>query len=191
MGMRTWLTNLTEAGQVRLLNVQLDKLFKAIGLSDSKTGTPIQDLTKDILNRIHPVGSIFISVDSSNPADLFGGEWERVKDTFLLAAGDVYAAGSTGGEAEHTLTTDEAPAHNHTPSSSSWYFNVSNGGLSSSVIARKRVASSTSSSIYVIAQDDGAYGNIYTYNTTNTIGGGQPHNNMPPYVAVFIWKRIS
>ena len=168
MGMRTWLTNLTEAGQVRLLNVQLDKLFKAIGLSDSKTGTPIQDLTKDILNRIHPVGSIFISVDSSNPADLFGGKWERVKDTFLLAAGDVYAAGTEGGEAAHTLTVSEMPSHNH------------NLKIQGTETAANALTYSSQKNRF------GGGGSL-----VQSTGDGQPHNNMPPYVAVFIWKRIS
>lgn len=168
MGMRTWLTNLTEAGQVRLLNVQLDKLFKAIGLNDSKTGTPIQDLTKDILNRIHPVGSIFISVDSSNPADLFGGEWERVKDAFLLAAGDVYAAGTEGGEAEHTLTVAEIPSHSHH--------------------VRTQGSETAQNALTYTSQKSRLAG---AGTLVQNAGGGQPHNNMPPYVAVFIWKRIS
>ena len=59
-----------------------------------------------ILDKIHPVGSIYISENSTSPATLFGGTWERVKDRFLLAAGDTYSAGSTGGSATHTLTVD-------------------------------------------------------------------------------------
>ena len=70
---------------------------------------------KALLNAIYPVGSIYMSVNSTSPATLFGGTWERIKDRFLLAAGDAYAAGGTGGEATHTLTEGEMPAHSHVP----------------------------------------------------------------------------
>ena len=67
----------------------------------------------DILLSVYPVGSIYKSTNSMSPAELFGGTWERIKDQFLLASGDTYAAGSTGGEATHTLTTNEMPSHSH------------------------------------------------------------------------------
>ena len=58
---------------------------------------------KQILNVIFPIGYIYISSSSNNPADIYGvGTWQQIKDTFILAAGDTYAAGSTGGEATHT-----------------------------------------------------------------------------------------
>lgn len=72
---------------------------------------------KDIINIVYPVGSIYMSVNDTDPSLLFHGTWERIKDRFLLAAGDAYAAGSTG--------------------------------------------------------------------------GSQPHNNMPPYLTVYMWKRIA
>ena len=66
-----------------------------------------------MLDNVWPVGSIYMSVNSTNPGTLFGGTWQRLKDRFLLGAGDTYAAGSQGGEATHTLTIDEMPAHSH------------------------------------------------------------------------------
>lgn len=51
-----------------------------------------------------PVGSIYMSVNSTSPATLFGGTWQRIQDRFLIAAGSTYKAGGTGGEATHTLT---------------------------------------------------------------------------------------
>ena len=69
---------------------------------------------KNILETVYPVGAIYISVNSINPATLFGfGTWNQIEDRFLLAAGPTYTAGSTGGEAEHTLTELEMPAHDH------------------------------------------------------------------------------
>lgn len=63
----------------------------------------------------YPVGSIYISVNSTSPATLFGGTWERIQDVFLLAAGSSYSAGSTGGAATVTLTAAQSgvPAHSH------------------------------------------------------------------------------
>ena len=66
------------------------------------------------LDKQYPVGSIYLSVNNTNPSELFGGTWERIKDKFLLASGDTYSNGSTGGSATHTLTTNEMPSHKHT-----------------------------------------------------------------------------
>ena len=74
-----------------------------------------------------------------DPSTLFGGTWERIKDTFLLAAGDSYSAGSTGGATTHThtnpstgstaITTDQMPSHNHSFSgtSSQWGYSRQTG----------------------------------------------------------------
>lgn len=123
-----------------------------------------------IADMIYPVGSIYMSVNSTSPATLFGGTWEQIEDRFLLAAGNTYTAGATGGNATHTLTIDEMPSHNH----SAWL----NGGGSAS-----------------------GYGLDYTYSNQcrsydgNDIidnkGGGQPFNIMPPYLAVYVWKRTA
>ena len=66
-----------------------------------------EGLTLDV---IYPIGSIYMSINNTNPANLFGGIWEQIKDTFLLSAGDTYPAGSAGGEAEHILSEPELPA---------------------------------------------------------------------------------
>ena len=69
-----------------------------------------------ILDFVYPIGSLYWSKNAADPSTLFGGTWERIKDTFILAAGDSYEAGSTGGEASHTLTADEMPSHSHSGS---------------------------------------------------------------------------
>lgn len=72
---------------------------------------PIDNIT----DLVYPIGSIYMSVNSTNPGTLFAGTtWEQLKDRFLLGAGDTYSAGDTGGSASHTLTMDEMPSHNHT-----------------------------------------------------------------------------
>ena len=67
----------------------------------------------------HPIGSLYWSKYDTDPSELFGGTWEQIKDTFVLAAGDTYEAGTTGGEATHTLTINEMPSHTHTFTGSS------------------------------------------------------------------------
>ncbi|MDO4810755.1 MAG: DUF859 family phage minor structural protein [Eubacteriales bacterium] len=129
------------------------------------------DLTvggKTLLNMIYPVGSIYMSANNVSPQTFFGGTWERIKDTFLLAAGDTYAAGATGGEAAHTLTVDEMPSHNHDIAVyQSGSTDVANG---------------------LVRQ---AQGQISTGLYVRYRGGNQSHNNMPPYLAVYIWKRTA
>lgn len=118
-----------------------------------------------ILNNIYPVGSIYMSVNSTSPATYFGGTWARIQDTFLLAAGSSYAAGATGGEATHTLTVDEMPSHRHSESQCKSVSNQINGGSYSS--------------------------GDPTSGYTGYAGGGKAHNNMPPYLAVYVWKRTA
>ena len=66
-----------------------------------------------VLESVYPVGSIYTSTNSTSPATRFGGTWVQIKDRFLLAAGDSYAAGGTGGAATVTLTTANLPSHKH------------------------------------------------------------------------------
>lgn len=69
----------------------------------------------------HPVGSLYWTSVNENPATTFGGgTWEQIKDKFILAAGDTYSQGATGGSATVTLTESQMPVHRHsfTPSGS-------------------------------------------------------------------------
>ena len=120
----------------------------------------------------YPVGSIYLSANSTSPATLFGGTWEQIQDRFLLAAGSNYTAGDTGGEAEHTLTIDEMPSHNHHILTNNDDFNNSSGGGN-----------------YGTTHDGTANWYQTTWYTENT-GEGQAHNNMPPYLVVYMWRRI-
>lgn len=120
-----------------------------------------------IVDLIYPVGSIYLSVNSTSPATLFGGTWVQLKDNFLLGAGDTYTNGATGGEATHTLTEQEMPAHTHA-GQRHYQATSSSTGYSSSWTSQK-----------------------YTIENTGSKGGGQPHNNMPPYLVVYMWKRTA
>lgn len=136
-------------------------------------------ICQDILDLIYPVGAIYISTSSTNPSTFFGGTWEQIKDRFLLCAGSTYKAGVTGGEANHKLTVNEMPSHYHCD-------NSTYGGANS----RKSMQWSVSSTGDGIAlRLNGESGNRYPIVDPISNGGSQAHNNMPPYLAVYAWKR--
>lgn len=135
------------------------------------------------LAQLYPVGSIYLSVNDTNPGTFIGGTWERIKDRFLLAAGDTYAAGSTGGEAQHTLTVDEMPRHYHDEQ-------VGDGSTQQVLNPLKRRENNGVNSGSIIESSWKSTGlgiNIGTFPT----GGSKPHNNMPPYIAVYMWVRTA
>lgn len=119
----------------------------------------------------YPIGSIYMSVNSADPSELFGGTWELIPDRFLLGAGNDYNAGETGGEKTHTLTVSEIPSHNHE------LYGALTGETKAITNTGNDWAQTTT----------GFSNNAYIKKT----GGGQAHNNMPPYLAVYIWKRIA
>lgn len=132
-----------------------------------------------IMNQIYPVGAIYMSTTSTSPETLFGGSWTQIKDTFLLAAGTTYSAGTTGGEATHKLTTSELPSHNH--KDLNWTTDTYHCSLDSGSSGNGIKLSYTGTSINHIT------GNFRTGYT----GSGTAHNNMPPYLAVYTWKRTA
>ena len=129
---------------------------------------------------IYPVGSIYMSVNNTSPATLFGGTWAQIKDTFLLSAGDTYTAGATGGEATHTLTESEIPSHKHPETVA-----ANNGGIAN----------------LIHYYNDGIYDGTgvqqnnwmtsHALMETRATGGDQAHNNMPPYLVVYVWQRTA
>ena len=152
----------------------------------------------------YPIGAIYISVNSTNPSTIFGGSWEQIKDRFLLACGSTYSNGSTGGEASHKLTTTEIPSHIHGSKSlvGKMQFRALTSGTNIADIY------SSGNAICSYTQDGGAtwsaainYSSgsnkptdVITVNATHehsSVGGNGAHNNMPPYLAVYVWKRVS
>lgn len=137
----------------------------------SLTANEIAITSHAILNVIYPLGAIYISASNVNPANLFGGSWEQIKDRFLLASGDTFSGGSTGGEIAHAINISEMPRHTHT-----LIFHSHDGSGNSGT------------------------GVPYYGNGASIVGGdasgcqmtgdGAAHNNMPPYLTVYMWKRI-
>ena len=152
----------------------------------------VDDIENKILNKTYPVGSIYMTMDNTNPSSTIGGTWEKIEGRFLLGSSDNYEVGTTGGNSSvsytpqgtvgnHTLTVNEMPSHAHgittynQSESTGWQI----GEVMTGVTERlKRVWQ------------------------TNTSGGSQPHNHpftgtqtsietMPPYVVVNVWKRTA
>lgn len=115
---------------------------------------------------IYPLGSIYMSSSPISPEVLFGGKWTQIKDRFLLGCGDTYNNGEIGGEATHQLTIEEMPSHTHS--------------------AKADALAQNGTSRYVTDISGKLNASV-----NNNTGGNQPHNNMPPYRAVYIWERTA
>ena len=123
---------------------------------------------------IYPIGSFYFTASNVNPSTLFGGSWEQIKDKFILSCGDKYSNGSTGGEENHTLNIDEMPNHNHTI--------ISNIVHGDGPIVNHEILNAG-----IFAEE----GRNRFYSDCYGTGRNQPHNNMPPYLAVYVWKIIA
>lgn len=135
----------------------------------------------------YPVGAIYLSVTDTDPATLFGGTWERISQgRFLIGAGanvanttdywgsyaagaENFPAGEMGGEVTHTLTVDEMPSHTHS----------------------ERLEWSNTKAWGLTGTGEGANAVVDQGTATEATGGGKPHSNMPPYLVVYMWKRVS
>ena len=161
-----------------------------LGNGLSLINTTIQIDSKQVFLATHPIDSYYITEENENPIDKYGGGWLQIKDCFLWATGDTTSItytengtsvtksltlGSTGGEATHTLTTDEMPSHSHDIGP------ICTGGLAG--ISYTQVSNGANASW------DGTAAGLKKY--VNNTGGNVAHNNMPPYRAVKVWKRIS
>lgn len=153
------------------------KLTKNVhyGTTEPSNPTTGQMFLKEVnvAQLVYPVGAIYMSTVATNPKTLFGfGTWEQIKDTFLLAAGSTYNAGSTGGEAAVTLATKQIPSHNH-----AIFYPNAGAGNDYAPIGYPNVGSKST------------YWAVGSY--TGDVGGGEAHNNMPPYLAIYVWKRTA
>ena len=129
---------------------------------------------KSFLDLIYPVGSIYMSVNSTDPGSLFGGTWTnwgagRVPVGINTSDSDFSTVEKIGGNKTHTLNVNEMPSHNHY---------ISNGYLDNQIYGGVRVSGS------------GEYISGVGWET-NYSGGGGAHNNLQPYITCYMWKRVS
>lgn len=149
---------------------------------------------------IYPVGAIYMSASSTSPASLFGGTWEQIQNRFLLAAGSSYTAGKTGGAKTVTLTESQIPSHTHSVNLNTgnsgvhthvvWKYASGNGNWAANPDGRNATTTIDSGMVMGIADSAGEHNHAISGNT-GSIGGGKAHNNMPPYLAVYVWKRTA
>lgn len=146
-----------------------------------------------LFDLVYPVGSVYISTNSTSPETLFGGSWEQIKDRFLLACGSTYSNGSIGGNAththttgNHTLTIDEMPSHTHTEKLPESFRISANGGSGAYVSDATNPTTPYAGGTYSSSVTTGSRGGDKPHNHGNTGSS----NNMPPYLAVYMWKRI-
>lgn len=146
---------------------------------------------------VYPVGAIYISTVATNPETLFGfGAWQQIQDRFLLAAGSSYAAGATGGAATHTLTAAQMPKHRHTLA---LWNNAGTKGPAKTTTNYGAGTTDTTAGLgnatwgtWQNASFQAAQGGMGDqFGLSREAGNGEAHNNMPPYLAVYVWKRVS
>lgn len=135
---------------------------------------PLAEKFASIIDIVYPVGSIYMSVNAADPSKLFSGtSWEKLEGRFLLGSSSTYTNGATGGEATHTLTAVEMPTHRH-----SIYYPNAGGPYGDANISYPE-----GSGVNKTWQAEMC--------KTEIAGDGVAHNNMPPYLVVNMWKRIS
>lgn len=169
-----------------------------VGIDSELSATspnPVQNkvVTEALLERVYPVGSIYMSVNSTNPGTLFGGTWVSFGEGRVLVGVDANdtdfnAAQKTGGEKAHTLTEDELP--NITGDIQTFTsMTTFRGGIiydatgafsphaNPAITHAGRPTESDTTTAYATVDFD--------------IGGDQPHNNMPPYITCYMWRRTA
>jgi microcystin-dependent protein len=158
------------------------------------TGADVGFNQTTVLQAVFPVGCIYIETTGVNPSTTFGfGTWVAYgAGQTLIGVGtsdQTFAAGASGGESIHTLSSGEMPSHTHTAtvtdaghSHQVQSFNAGSGGGGAPLTSNNSGGSSNPST---------------TTNTTgvtvsnSSVGGGTSHNNLPPYLVTYFWRRTA
>ena len=129
-----------------------------------------QQVLAAVVERDHQVGSLYISENSTSPAELYGGTWERIEGKFIMGASDTYPAGSTGGSATHTQTVSEIAKHTHI--FAGWASSA--GSLANGPVGNSQPE-------------------LYPANNMNmqSAGESKPMDILNPYYSMYIWRRVA
>lgn len=188
---------------------ETDNMFEVSEDWDVKVyGKLLKDYIQSLTSAIYPVGSIYMSVKSTNPSTYFGGTWVawgtgRVPVGVNSSDTNFSTVEKTGGASTVTLTTSQMPSHTHTFTGSS-ATTGSNGAHTHTINFTKTEWSGSSSSRVVVDSKDytalsnsktasaGAHTHTVTAKGTNaSTGGGGSHTNLQPYITCYMWKRTA
>ena len=158
--------------------------FTPTGSTTGSAFITYESFINNLKSKTYPVGSIYMSVDNTSPASFLGGTWEQILGKFLLSSDDVLTDGtittagsyhvySSGGEATHTLKENEIPSHKHT------------------IEGQKNDSAGYHHKGSQVGHPGITDGGDYWSKATTATGGGKPHNNMPPYYTVYMWRRTA
>ena len=185
------------------LKEEISSLKSTVNSNNSSLNSQISEInnsiqTKTTLNEVYPIGSIYITATEDTVAKVqtkFGGTWVAYGTGKTLVGVDTSqtefnTVEKTGGEKTHTLTVAEMPSHNHKIINDTYlndsvverdYFQIWNGGNSY-----------TGSDLngYKVATGYGNGTMLYRIHINST-GGSQPHNNLQPYITVYMYKRTA
>lgn len=143
------------------------------------------------IDLLYPIGAVYISVTNTSPKELFGGEWEQIKDIFLLASGDNYQAGTTGGSETHT--------HNYGIQVGGYYKetglaeNDNAGTLSYNTENTPSKTGFTSIGSMTMNWNGSTTGTASSGSASHyrSIGNTSYTSSLPPYLTVYMWKRVA
>ena len=173
------------------------------GTNNDRPMTPLrvkQAIEAQILDMVYPVGSIYLSTNATNPTVLFGGTWKAyAQGRVLIGAGTgtdsrsekkTFAAGDTGGEYNHQLTVGELATHSHSASSSSTgaHSHGAAGNRGWDGTSKFGFSDQTNTSATLNTNSSGSHSHTITVKNT---GSNAAHNNMQPYLTVYIWQRTA
>ena len=168
------------SGQFTLVNHYVPEIPEVPTKTSQLTNDSGFITAADIGNALYPVGSIYMSVNNTNPSTFFGGTWEawgagKVPVGVDTADTDFNAVEKTGGEKTHILTVNEMPKHSH--SLPTFYSNPEKENITFADSA--------------FNADKASDGTVSNGGQVISAGGGQAHNNLQPYITCYMWKRIN
>ena len=186
-----WLKKVAETPLTGVAKV-IDSLAPQV---NDRTNSPsiaaVREATSASWDIIYPVGSIYLSINDTNPSSVFGGTWNKLKDRFLLGSGDTYQSGSTGGSATHTpsgtvgnhaLSVDEIPSHRHFYDGTAYAYSITvnqDQGGDFAVDAEPHMQED-----YAVKYTGGSQAHNHSFT-------GNSQNTMPPYLVVNMWVRVA
>lgn len=141
----------------------------------------ISSIVTTVKEACYPVGSIYCNTtDSRSPTTILGfGSWKQIQGSFLFGSDITHPAGSTGGETTHKITQNELPSHCH---AGLYWSGDSTKGTPINL-------NSGTGNVYLTSSWTGGGSGSPIY--TGFTGADEAHNNMPPYLAIYMWQRIS